>query len=302
MPREILAWLAPQPGKLLCDGTLGGGGHSLLFAETGAEVLGVDRDPQALAHAGARLARFPLVTIKAGNFRDLPELLPRPVDGLLLDLGVSSAQLDRPERGFSFRAGGPLDMRMGPDAAESLEELLERVGEEELANILYEYGEERRSRPVSRAILRAFHEQKLKSTADLAEVIRRAVGPMGKDTSHPATRSFQALRIALNDELGALESLLQALPEVLAPGGVAAILSYHSLEDRLVKHAFQKHAKGCECPPQIPVCVCGKLPTVEILTKHPQLPSEAEISENPRARSAKLRVCRRRAPSLEEKH
>lgn len=294
MPREVLEFLRPGPGRLLCDGTLGGGGHSELLLQAGAEVLGVDRDPNALDHARARLASFgERFTAQPGNFRDLPGLLPRPVDGILLDLGVSSAQLDRPERGFSFRAGGPLDMRMGPDAHESLAELLARVDEAELADLLFHYGEERKSRPVARAILRAFRAGELPDTAALAEVVKRAVGPMGRDTSHPATRSFQGLRIALNDELGALEAILASLPEVLAPGGVVVFLTYHSLEDRLVKHAFLKHAKPCECPPQLPACVCGKTPTLEILTKHPLPPTEEEVSQNPRARSAKLRAARR---------
>lgn len=293
--QEVLQLFAPHAGKVFCDATLGGGGHTRALLEAGAqEVIGVDRDPEALAHATEVLAPYgERAKLRQGNFRDLPRILTEPVSGLLLDLGVSSAQLDRPERGFSFKREGPLDMRMGPDA-ETLEDLLARVSEEELANILYRYGEERKSRPIARAIRTAWEKGALKTTGDLAAIIHRIVGYPKRGKIDPATRSFQALRIALNDELGALEELLEHLPALLLPGGVAVIISYHSLEDRLVKHAFREHAKGCVCPKELPLCVCGKKPTLEILTPHPILPSEEEISQNPRARSAKLRAARRR--------
>jgi 16S rRNA (cytosine1402-N4)-methyltransferase len=294
MAREILALLSPTPEKTFCDATLGGGGHSEALLTAGAgKVFGLDRDPEALSYASARLSPFgDRFVALAGNFRALPSLLPAPVDGLVLDLGVSSAQLDRPERGFSFRAAGPLDMRMGPDAAR-LSDFLEETSEEELARVIYEYGEERKSRGVARAILRARDRGELKDTLDLAKAVRGVVGAPGRERIDPATRTFQGLRIALNDELNALSELLAALPALLKPGGVVAALSYHSLEDRILKNALRAHAQGCVCPREVPVCVCGKTPALELVHRKPELPTEEEIAENPRARSAKLRAARR---------
>jgi 16S rRNA (cytosine1402-N4)-methyltransferase len=293
--KEVLQFFSPIEGKVLCDGTLGGGGHSKALLEAkAAQVIGFDRDPEALAYAKENLGSLQdRLKIVQSNFKEIPNLIESPVDGLLLDLGVSSAQLDRPERGFSFRREGPLDMRMGPDAPQSLEEFLETSSEEEIANAIYQYGEEHKSRAIARALFRAQQEKTLKTTKDIADIVRRVVGYKGHDKIDPATRTFQGLRIAINQELEALEGILQDLPKILALNGVAVIISYHSLEDRLVKHSFRQLSQRCTCPKELPICVCGGVAKFELLTKHPVEASEEEINENPRARSAKLRAIRR---------
>ncbi len=294
LAREVLELLAPRPGARFLDGTLGGGGHTELLLEAGARVIGLDRDPAALAAAKERLARFgDAFTPVQANFRDAAEVVTRlgarPLDGALVDLGVSSPQLDEPSRGFSFRAAGPLDMRMGPDA-EPLADFLARVGERELAQVIDAYGEERFARPVARAIKAALP---LADTAALAEVIASAIPRRAwPDRIHPATRTFQALRIAVNDELGALARFLETVPPLLAKGGRLAVISFHSLEDRPVKQAFQALSKGCTCPPDFPVCVCAKA-KFRALTRKAVVASEAELEANPRARSAKLRAIER---------
>lgn len=279
----------------MLDGTLGGGGHAELLLEEGAEVIGLDRDPTALDAARARLARHGTrFRAVQANFRDaaavLRELGVPAVKGALVDLGVSSPQLDEPSRGFSFRAPGPLDMRMGPDA-ETLREYLSRAGEKELARVIHTYGEERFARPIARAILRELPS--IEDTARLAEVVAGSIPRKAWPREiHPATRTFQALRIAVNDELGALDAWLAALPAIVAPGGRAAAISFHSLEDRAVKHAFADLAHPCRCPPGMPVCSCGAAQW-KLVTRKAITADEKEVGENPRARSAKLRAVER---------
>lgn len=294
LPEEVTSFLTDRP-RLVVDGTLGLGGHSELLLRGGARVVGIDRDPAALDRARERLAPFgDAFQGVLGNFRDIRRLLDElgieRVDGALVDLGVSSMQLDTPGRGFSFRHAGPLDMRMGPDA-ESLEELLHRVDAKELTRIISRYGEERWAGPIAKAILRALPN--LQTTAELAEVVGQAI-PRGAWPKgiHPATRTFQGLRIAANDELGALDDWLAALPDVLAPGGRAAVISFHSLEDRAVKRAFAELAHPCRCPPELPVCGCGAAEW-KILTRKVVTPGPDEVARNPRARSSKLRVLER---------
>lgn len=291
---EVTSFLTDRQ-RLVVDGTLGLGGHSERLLQGGVRVVGIDRDPEALQRAKARLAPFgDAFQGVEGNFRDirpiLDELGIERVDGALVDLGVSSLQLDTAERGFSFRQPGPLDMRMGPDA-ESLEELLHRVDAKELARIISRYGEERWAGPIAKAILRKLPD--LRTTADLADVVGQAI-PRGAWPKgiHPATRTFQGLRIAANDELGALDAWLEALPQVLAPGGRAVVISFHSLEDRAVKRAFAELAHPCKCPPGLPVCGCGAAEW-KVLTRKVVIPGEDEVARNPRSRSSKLRVLER---------
>jgi len=295
LAREVVEVLRPEPGKLLLDGTLGGGGHSLLLLEQGARVIGIDKDPRAIAAAKARLARFgeAFRAVRA-DFRDAKNVLDAlglaAVDGALVDLGVSSPQVDAPERGFSFSRPGPLDMRMAAEG-ETLADLLRRIDERELARILREYGEEPFARPVARAVKRALERAEPLDTGRLAEVVAQAIPRKAWPRKiHPATRTFQALRIAVNDELGALAAWLDGLPALLAPGGRAAAISFHSLEDRMVKEKFRALAQACTCPPDFPVCACGAKATFAPLTRKAVVASDAEVARNPRARSAKLRA------------
>lgn len=285
MRDEITRAIAPRDGGVYVDATLGGGGHSeaILEAAPGAQLIGFDRDPRALEAARARLSRFGArVRFVHAPFSEveprLTELGVSAIDGLVADLGVSSPQLDDPSRGLSFRAEGPLDMRMDPTRGETALELIERLDAEELANVIYKYGEERRSRRIARCILQAFEAGELSTTLDLRRAIVRAVGPARIGGVDPATRTFQALRIAVNHELDELETLLEAAPRILAPSGIVAILSFHSLEDRLVKHALLDREVW------------------ERITRKPMVAGEAEREANPRARSAKLRVARRLGP------
>jgi 16S rRNA (cytosine1402-N4)-methyltransferase len=264
-------------------------------------VIGLDQDPAALQAARDRLGpRGERFVAEQANFRDARGVLDRlgvpEVDGALVDLGVSSPQLDDPERGFSFRARGPLDMRMDPTRGEPLSALLSRWDDKALARILDTLGEERFARPIARAIHRAHREGKLTDTAELADVVARSIPRKAwpKDL-HPATRTFQALRIAVNDELGALSDFVGDLPRIVARGGRAAAISFHSLEDRIVKQGFAKLATGCICPPRLPVCACGRVAQWKVLTKKAVQSSEAERSENPRSRSARLRAVERLA-------
>jgi len=295
LAREVVEILRPGAGGLLVDCTLGGGGHALLLLERGARVIGLDKDPRAVAAARARLARFgeAFRAVRA-DFRDAKETLAAlgigPVDGALADLGVSSPQLDEAERGFSFSRPGPLDMRMGGEG-ETLGDLLRRIDERELARVLKEYGEESFARPIARAVKRAVERGEVKDTAALAQVIAAAIPRRAWPRKiHPATRTFQALRIAVNDELGALAAWLDGLPALLAPGGRAAVVSFHSLEDRMVKEKFRALTQACTCPPDLPVCACGRKPAFAPVTRKAVVASEAEVSANPRARSAKLRA------------
>lgn len=298
LAREVVRVLQPAPGKLLLDGTLGGGGHSELLLAAGAHVIGIDKDPRALAAASARLARYgeAFRAVRA-DFRDAKDVLSAlglsGVDGALVDLGVSSPQLDDPSRGFSFREAGPLDMRMGEEG-ETVAELLARVDERELARILDEYGEEPFARPVARAIKRAVADGEELDTARLAEVVAGAIPRKAwPKRIHPATRTFQALRIAVNDELGALAQWLGSLPALVNPGGRAAAIAFHSLEDRMVKERFRALTHACICPPDLPVCGCGAQAAFTPVTRGAIKASDEEIAENPRARSARLRAVER---------
>jgi len=298
LAREVVQLLAPSPGKLLLDGTLGGGGHSELLLAAGARVIGVDKDPRALAAASARLARYgeAFRAVRA-DFRDAKNVLSAlglaGVDGALVDLGVSSPQLDDPARGFSFREAGPLDMRMGEEG-ETVAELLARVDERELARILDEYGEEPFARPVARAIKRAVEGGEELDTARLAEVVAGAIPRKAwPKRIHPATRTFQALRIAVNDELGALAQWLDSLPSLLNPGGRAATIAFHSLEDRMVKERFRALTQACTCPRDFPVCACGAEASFAQVTRKAVQAADDEVAANPRARSARLRVVER---------
>jgi 16S rRNA (cytosine1402-N4)-methyltransferase len=299
--REAVDLLAPAPGKVFLDGTLGGGGHAEALLDAGARVIGLDQDPAALEAARARLSgRGDRFVAEHANFRDARGVLDRlgvpEVDGALVDLGVSSPQLDEPERGFSFRAKGPLDMRMDPTRGEPLSALLEVWDESALARILSTLGEERFARPIARAIQRARRKGELSDTAQLAEVVAAAIPRKAwpRDV-HPATRTFQALRIAVNDELGALSAFVGDLPRIVGRGGRAAAISFHSLEDRIVKQGFAKLATGCICPPQLPVCGCGRVAQWKVLTRKAVMAGESEVRENPRSRSARLRAVERLA-------
>ncbi len=295
LEREVVEILRPAPGKLFLDGTLGGGGHAARLLERGARVIGLDRDPRAVAAASARLARFgeALRAVRA-DFRDaratLDALGVAAVDGALVDLGVSSPQLDDPARGFSFSRPGPLDMRMSGEGETALE-LLRRVDEKELARILRQLGEEPFARPIARAVKRALSRGERLDTARLAEVVASAIPRRAWPRKiHPATRTFQALRIAVNDEMGALAAWLESLPALLSAGGRAAAVSFHSLEDRMVKRAFARLTRACTCPPDLPVCACGARAGFAPVTRKAVGPSAAEVAANPRARSARLRA------------
>jgi len=298
LAREVVAVLRPAPGRLFLDGTLGGGGHAGLLLEAGARVIGLDKDPRALAAASARLARYGEAFRAArADFRDAKEVLSAlglaGVDGALVDLGVSSPQLDDPSRGFSFREAGPLDMRMGEEG-ETLAELLGRIDERELARILREYGEEPFARPVARALKRAAASGEPLDTARLADVVAGAIPRRAwPKRIHPATRTFQALRIAVNDELGALAAWLDALPSLLNLGGRAAAIAFHSLEDRMVKQRFRDLTQACTCPPDLPVCACGAEAGFAPVTRRAIQASDEEVAVNPRARSARLRAVER---------
>lgn len=294
---EVIAALQPYSGGVYIDGTVGAGGHTAALLAASApdgQVFGFDRDQSALELARRQLAQFgQRVHLFHANFDRLAEItqaqsLPK-ADGILLDLGVSSMQFDQPERGFSFQAEGPLDMRMDASAGPTAADLVNSLPEEELANLIYQYGEERHSRRIARAIVRA---RPIHSTAELAQLVVRASGASRSERTkiHPATRTFQALRIAVNDELGALERTLPQALECLKPGGRLAVISFHSLEDRIVKNYFKQESQDCICPPEQPVCTCRHKATIDIITKKPITASLVEIDANPRARSAKLRV------------
>ncbi|HJQ34264.1 MAG TPA: 16S rRNA (cytosine(1402)-N(4))-methyltransferase RsmH [Pyrinomonadaceae bacterium] len=297
---EALNLLAPERGGLFVDATLGLGGHSeaILEASPDTRVLGIDRDREALRLASERLGRFG-TRFRAvhANFREISRILDEAGEsgpaGILADLGVSSLQFDTPERGFSFRYDAPLDMRMDATGdEETAAELLERLPEEEIARVIYEYGEERKSRRIARWIVeRRERGEPLKTTGELAELVARAVGHKRGDRVHPATRTFQALRIAVNGELEGLDEFVETAVDLLQTGGRLAVISFHSLEDRVVKRALRRLSGYCECDRRVPVCTCGARRAVEILTRRPVVPSEREVEENPRARSAKLRAC-----------
>ncbi len=298
--REALDLLKPEPGGRYIDGTLGGGGHGEAILTASAPdglVLGLDRDDQALAAAGQRLHEFGarLITRQA-SFADVREVLDEigwdRVDGIILDLGVSSWQIDAPERGFSFRSGGPLDMRMDRRQTLDARSLVNGASEEELTRIFRDYGEEPQARRIAARIAAERKSRPIETTDDLARLVEGAKGGRRRD-HHPATQVFQALRIAVNRELDQLEKFLADGFALLRPAGRLAIIAFHSLEDRLVKNAFRKWSRACLCPPRALVCQCGWSAKVKLLTKRPVVPSDTEISANPRARSAKLRAVER---------
>jgi len=301
---ETLAFLDPSRGGLFIDATLGLGGHSeaILSASEETRVLGIDQDTQALAAAKKRLAKFgSRIKFVHSNFSMIKKIANEAANespaGIMADLGVSSLQLDSDVRGFSLRSDAPLDMRMDPSSGgQTAAELLATTPQDELANIIYSFGEERASRKIARRIVeRRESGNPVTTTQELASLVKRVVRVDPRERTHPATRTFQALRIAVNGELDILDPFIEDSVELLAEGGVLAIITFHSLEDRIVKRSFQRLSGKCTCPPRMPVCQCGAVKKVEILTRKPVAPADAETFENPRSRSAKLRACRKLA-------
>ncbi len=295
--QEIIHALKPKPGGNYVDGTLGAGGHAwgiLQASEPGGRLLGLDLDPVALAIAGEKLAAFgERAILRQASFATLQEQLNEvgweSVDGILLDLGLSSMQLDTPARGFSFQADAPLDMRFDPRNPTTAADLVNTLQEKALADLLYEFGEERRSRQIARAIVR---QRPIRTTKELADIVARA-NRSSKRGIHPATRTFQALRIAVNQELDALEQVLPQVVAALRPGGRIAVIAFHSLEDRIVKQYFRLESRDCICPPEQPICTCEHTASLKEIVRRPIRPNDAEIERNPRARSAQLRVAER---------
>ena len=295
---ECLEALAIRPDGVYVDGTLGRAGHSLEIARrlTTGRLIGIDRDETAIAAARERLRDYmDHVTLVHSNFDRigaiLEELNISGADGMLFDLGVSSPQLDDAQRGFSYMHNAPLDMRMDRTAALDAHQVVNRWPYEELRRILYEYGEERYAPAIAKGICRARETSPIETTLQLVDVIKSAMPPQAlREKQHPAKRSFQAIRIAVNGELDALPPMLNAAAEHLNAGGRLAVISFHSLEDRIIKKTLQELATGCTCPPNFPVCVCGKTPKMKLISRKPITPGDRELTENPRARSAKLRV------------
>ena len=304
--RECLEGLQIRPDGIYVDGTLGRAGHSLEIVRrlTTGRLIAIDRDKTALAAARERLAPYMgRVTLVHSPFSRLGEILLElgitGVDGMLFDLGVSSPQLDEAERGFSYIHDAPLDMRMDTTAGLTAREVVNTWSEEELGRILFAYGEERYAPRIARAIVRARENAPVETTLALVDIIKGAMPAAAlREKQHPAKRSFQAIRIAVNGELDALPPMLEAAANCLRPGGRLAVITFHSLEDRIVKQKLRELATGCTCPPEFPVCVCGKKPRMTLLTRKPITPSSEELSENPRARSAKLRLAERTAYDL----
>ena len=297
--QECIDALNIRPDGIYLDGTLGGAGHSSQIARRlteGGRLIGVDRDRTALAAAKERLAPYAdRVTLVHSNFAEIDAILDSlgipAVDGMLFDLGVSSPQLDDASRGFSYMADAPLDMRMDKDDVLTAGAVVNTWPQGELRRILYDYGEERYAPQIAAAICRAREKAPVETTLELVDIIRSAMPAQAlREKQHPAKRSFQAIRIAVNDELGAVSRMMQAAVGRLNPGGRLAVITFHSLEDRIVKRELQALATGCTCPPEFPVCVCGKKPLVKLVTRKPIVSGPAELEENPRARSAKLRV------------
>ena len=296
---ECIEGLNIKPDGIYVDGTLGGAGHSSQIAKrlTTGRLIGIDRDPVALKAAGERLAPFgDRITLVHSNFCEIAQVLKdlqiEGVDGILLDLGVSSPQLDDAQRGFSYMNDAPLDMRMNGGDALSAYEVVNQWSYEELRRILYDYGEERYAPRIADAICRRREEKPIRTTLELVDIIRSAMPAAAlREKQHPAKRSFQAIRIAVNDELGSVEKVMRDAIPCLNPGGRLAIITFHSLEDRIVKNGMAEAAKGCTCPPSFPVCVCGKKPKVKLISRKPIVSGDEELERNPRARSAKLRIC-----------
>ncbi len=296
MLSECIELLDIKPDGTYIDGTFGRGGHSREIAKrlSGGKLFCIDRDDSAIEYGRANFAGMENVHFIKGDFCDIPDLVSGKADGILLDLGVSSPQLDESERGFSYMADGPLDMRMDRTQSLTAREIVNEWSFSELRRILSEYGEERYASKIASAIVRERERREIVSTLQLVDIIKSAMpGAALREKQHPAKRSFQGLRIAVNDELGEIERFLSKLPDLLAGGGRAVIITFHSLEDRLVKHAFKKAENPCTCPPSIPVCVCGKKPTLRLVSSKPFLPDEKEIERNPRSRSAKVRAAER---------
>ena len=301
MLSECIDGLNIDPAGIYVDCTLGGGGHSLEIARrlTTGKLICIDQDTAAIAAASARLAPFAdRIIFEHDNFSNIREILDRngisAVNGALIDLGVSSYQLDTPERGFSYQYDAPLDMRMDTDAPRSAYDIVNGASFEELRRIITEYGEERFAHQIAKNIVRAREEAPVETTFALVDIIKRSIPPKNRqDGGHPAKRTFQAIRIAVNDELAIIEPTVKSLIDVLAPGGRLCVITFHSLEDRIVKQTYQAAAKGCTCPPDFPVCICGKTPKIDIITRKPLTASEAELAENNRSHSAKLRIAQR---------
>jgi 16S rRNA (cytosine1402-N4)-methyltransferase len=301
----VLQFLRPRPGAVVVDATLGGGGHAeAILAELGAggRLIGIDQDEEALEAARQRLGWHPGFRALAGSFADLPELLSglgqSQVDGILMDLGVSSHHLDTPERGFSFRFDAPLDMRMDRSRPLRAEDLVANLSEDELKRIIREYGEERYAGRIARRIVEERRRRPIRTTGRLAEVVLAALPPQARHGQkiHPATRTFQALRMAVNQELEALQQGLEGAVACLAPQGRLVVISYHSLEDRLVKQTMRRYSGQCVCPPGLPACRCQPRSLLKVLTRKPIQPDETEIAVNPRARSARLRAAEKLPP------
>ena len=296
---ECIDGLNIKPEGTYVDGTLGGAGHSSRIAAklTTGRHIGIDRDPVALKAAGERLAPYAdRVTLVHSNFCEIKQVLADlgidGVDGILLDLGVSSPQLDDGERGFSYMVDAPLDMRMNNEDSLSADTVVNTWSYEELKRILYDYGEERYAPKIAAAICSRREVRPIRTTLELVDIIRGAMPPVAlREKQHPAKRSFQAIRIAVNDELNSVAKVMEDAIPALNPSGRLAVITFHSLEDRIVKNAMANAAKGCTCPPNFPVCVCGKKPLVKIITRKPIVSGEEELERNPRARSAKLRIC-----------
>lgn len=294
-----LEGLAIKPDGTYVDGTLGGAGHSSRIAGmlTTGRLIGIDRDTVALKAAGQRLEPYKdRVTLVHANFSEMAQVMRdldiSGVDGILLDLGVSSPQLDDAQRGFSYMADAPLDMRMNSEDLLTAHTVVNTWSQEELKRILFDYGEERYAPRIASAICRRREEKPIETTLELVDVIRSAMPPQAlREKQHPAKRSFQAIRIAVNDELGAVERVMKEAIPLLNPGGRLAVITFHSLEDRIVKTAMAEAAKGCTCPPSFPVCVCGNKPQVKLISRKPIVATDVELESNPRSRSAKLRVC-----------
>ena len=298
---ECIKYLNIKPDGIYVDGTLGMGGHSeaILQRLTTGRLISIDRDTYAIERATERLAPYAdRLTIVHGNFRDLPEILDEQgvdlVDGMLFDLGVSSPQLDEGSRGFSYMVDAPLDMRM--DKSDNIDAwfIMNRWPEDKICRILRDYGEERHAARIARAIAKRRQEQEIKTTLELVDIIKSAMPAAAlREKQHPAKRSFQAIRIAVNDELGAVASLMETAPDRLKVGGRIAVISFHSLEDRIVKSAIQSRENGCTCPREAPVCTCGFVQTLRSVTRKPITAGGEELELNPRSRSAKLRVAER---------
>jgi len=298
---ECIDGLNIKPDGLYVDGTLGRGGHALEIAKrlTAGRLIAIDRDEEAINEAGELLSAYrSIITFIHGDFRDIKSILSdanaEKVDGMLFDLGVSSPQLDNAERGFSYMQDSHLDMRMNKNDTLTAFEVVNNWQEDNLRKIFYEYGEERYSKSIARAIIKQRALARIDTTFKLNDIIISAIPAAARrEAQHPSKRCFQAIRIAVNDELGSLSEMLRAVPSLLKSEGRVCVISFHSLEDRLVKRAFAADAKGCDCPGDIPVCVCGKKPTLKLITRKPVTADKSEININPRARSAKLRIAER---------